>query len=1389
MGFLGVDIGSVSVKCAWISREGMLLGHTYRRHYGRPLEIARQLLDDELREHGQPEQIAFTGSGAKGVAEVLGVPFENEVVAQARATAHLTPQVNSVIAVGGEDSFLIMLDHGGSAETAQIRDFAMNGLCAAGCGSFLDQQASRLGVNIEEEFGALALASEKPARVAGRCSVFAKSDMIHLQQKATPVCDIVAGLCFAFARNFSAVLARGKECRPPVAFHGGVALNVGMVRAFREILELAEEDFIVPEYAPAAGAVGAALLARNAGERTAPLDLAPMDAFIARTHSLGMTHPPLPDPGPPPGSHLADIAPGPPIDAYLGVDIGSISTNVVLIDSEKRVLAKSYLMTAGRPIEAVRQGLTAVGDQFADKVVVRGVCTTGSGRYLIGDFLGADVVKNEITAQARAAAEIDPRVDTIFEIGGQDSKYISLENGAIVDFEMNKVCAAGTGSFLEEQAERLGVSIKGEFSQLALASPAPVRLGERCTVFIESDLVVQQSRGAATGDLAAGLAYSIVHNYLNRVVGERRVGDHIFFQGGTAFNRSVVAAFRQVTGKPVTVPEHHEVTGAIGCALIAREHSQPGVPSRFKGWDLSTREYKQDSFECKACSNRCTINRVQVAGEDTLFYGGRCEKYEKKRIDSSGIPDLFAERDALLMAGYTEPVAAPGKPLIGLPRALHFTEYAPFWMTFFQSLNLPVRFSPPTDKPIINDGLEAVAAEFCFPVKVAHGHVMELLQAGATHIFLPNILQLPKLHEQFTESVACPYVQSLACTIKAAIDLTGKGAEMLAPVVDLSGPSRRTVQALYQSLKSLGVTSKGVKAALEAARAAQKKFGDAMLERGRRVLAELPKDGLAVVIVSRPYNGCDNGVNMEIPLRFRELGVLPIPMDMLPLDAENLSSQFPHLSWRYGQKIIATADYIRSDTRLHAVYITNFGCGPDSFLVKFFRNRMDGKTFLQLEIDEHSSDVGAITRCEAFLDSLHHSHYAPGLGKPFRSVAMPGGEKRVMYIPNMCDLAYALAAAFRSVGQPSEVLPEADAESVAIGKRYCSGKECLPCIVTTGDAVRLVNRPDIDPDQVAFFMPSVAGGCRLGYYNVLQRMVLDEMGHDQVPIFSPNQDRGFYNMLNDHAGDAFVRRAWQGIVAIELLEKALHFVRPYEMTPGSADRVYQDYLRQMEKIVEIGADLEPLMHAARAAFAAIPTTSADGRPWIGIVGEVYVRMHRYSNQDLIRRVEELGGRVWLAPFTEWMYYVNLNQKEDARLESRWMGLFKLAMVDRVMKSDEHRLAHAWEGFIPNLHEPSPETLLANGTRYINPAYRSEAVLGMGKSMQFHKDGLDGVINVMPFTCMPGTITSGLFRRFQQDHNSMPVLNLAFEGQESGDLPVRLEAFIQQCLGYKGRRGK
>jgi predicted CoA-substrate-specific enzyme activase len=1002
--YLGVDVGSVSVNTVVLNGAGEVIAEDYTRMKEEPvvtvLKVLRKMFEtipcETIRAAGT------TGSGGNLIAQLLKGRFVNEVVAQAKSIERFHPNVKTVIDIGGEDSKIILLRYDHILKVVIIEDFAMNTICAAGTGSFLDQQAVRLGVSIEDEFGRLSLKSKNPPRIAGRCSVFAKTDMIHLQQEGTPDYDIIAGLCFALARNFKSNICKGKKFVPPVAFQGGVAANKGMVRAFREILRLKEGELIIPQHHASMGAIGTAILCMEK-EGSSP-ELAKLEEYINNHKYEDAGLPPLDGSGSwtstvsvnsPENKHQLNSLPvspagGPCVErvgviGYLGIDVGSISTNVVVIDEDGELIARRYLWTSGRPIEAVRHGIKEIGEEIGDSVKIAGVGTTGSGRYLIGDFVGADIVKNEITAQARASVRIDPTVDTIFEIGGQDSKFISLENGAVVDFEMNKVCAAGTGSFLEEQAEKLSINIKNEFGDLALKSRCPVRLGERCTVFMESDLIHHQQAMAKKDNLVAGLSYSIVHNYLNRVVGKKRIGENIFFQGAVAFNQGVVAAFEKVLGKKITVPPDNDVTGAIGVALVAREKSSNWEKSKFRGWEeIVNTHYELRSFECPDCPNHCEIREVTVEGREPFYYGSRCEKYnvdKEKKKELRNIPDLFAEREKFLLNPFGDaPLTAlesrrnsnigSGK-VVGIPRALIFHELFPFWKSFFTELGFRVELSGRTNKDIIHRGLETVVAETCFPVKVAHGHIMDLLDKKVDYMFLPHIINMKPSNPSIEQSFNCPYVQAFSYIAKSAIDFDKYNVKLLTPVVAFGWGEAAARKMLLLLGRELNKGRREVDKAIAFANKAQAAFYEKLRKRGKEILNSLPPDRVPICIVSRPYNGCDNGINLNLPKKLRELGAFPIPMDYLPLDNIDLSEEWPDMYWGYGQKILSAGEIIRRDKRLQCLYITNFGCGPDSFITRFFREKMSGKPYLEIEIDEHSADVGAITRCEATAPSTY----------------------------------------------------------------------------------------------------------------------------------------------------------------------------------------------------------------------------------------------------------------------------------------------------------------------------------------------------------------------------------------------------------------------------------
>jgi predicted CoA-substrate-specific enzyme activase len=1393
MMFLGLDVGSVSVKAVVLDERGKRIISFYERHKGHPLKVAYVIVERISASYDDRFSLSVTGSAGKAIARGLDIPFTNEVIAQAYATRKLYPEVRTIIELGGEDSKLIKL----RGET--IDDFSMNSICAAGTGSFLDQQAERLRLTIEE-FSEIALRSKKPARVAGRCSVFAKSDMIHLQQIATPVEDIVAGLCFAVARNFKGAIVRGREIEEPVSFQGGVAANRGMVRAFKEVFGF--ERLLIPEEFALMGAIGAAMKDLDEGNINS-LDMERFRFFIESSKPVEDGHKPL---GLDDGiaknqirkvSRNSEIFSGAgKIPAYLGIDIGSISTNLAVIDRDGNLLAKRYLMTAGRPIEAVNQGLREIGEEIGHKVEIEGVGTTGSGRYMIADYVGADIVKNEITAQARAAIFIDRTVDTIFEIGGQDSKYISLRDGIIVDFEMNKACAAGTGSFLEEQAEKLNISIKEEFAECACSAKNPCRLGERCTVFMENSLMAKLQKGADRNDLLAGLAYSIVQNYINKVVAGKPIGKKIFFQGGVAFNKAVVAAFERYLGREIIVPPDHDVTGAIGMALIARDNVKGR--SRFKGFELSRRSYEITSFECRGCPNICEINRVKIEGEEGfLFYGGRCERYDVRQGQKTGVEDLFAFREEMLWKAYNRGVeeqrngsVRPSKPVkIGIPYIFFFHDYLPFWTVLLQELGFDVIVSPRTNREIVNTGTENVLADTCFPVKVAHGHIKYLIDTGVKTLLIPSFINMNNNGDEFERGFACPLTQ----TIPYAARVAHPEAEILVPQVDMSRGDKDLLKELSRVFSRFRIKRRDMIRAFYSAMKAQDDFQNAIKEKGKEVISSLKERGRpCIVIIGRSYNASDRGVNLDIPKKLANLDVLSIPFDFLEIDDIRISEDWPNMYWRSGQRILRAARIVKGNPYLYPVYIGNFSCGPDSFILKYFAQELGDKPFLHLEIDEHSADAGAITRCEAFLDSIEQQrgrlskeekrHMTEVRQTEPPRVRTSGLNSRTIYIPRMSDHAYALAAAFQRCGIQAEVLPESDKEAIDLGRRYVSGKECYPCAVTTGDMLKKVFSSDFVPERSAFFMPSGSGPCRFGQYNIFHRMVLDELGLKDVPIYSPNQDRTFYKDLGI-VGKDFSTHAWRGIIACEILMKCLHETRPYEIEKGVTEDLYNKYLSLLYSSLrgEYG-NLEGIMKRMREDFEQIPKHK-EKRPLIGVVGEIFVRSHRFSNEDLIKKIESLGGEVWLAPVEEWIYYVNLMGQRKALIKRDRSAIIEFLLKKFFQKRIEHRYSGYFRDFLRTLEEPDTKDILKKASPYLHDSFEGEAILSIGKALDLIENGASGIINAMPFGCMPGTVVTTLMRGISRDFG-IPCMSIAYDGTESPTTEIQLEAFMTQAMEYK-----
>ncbi|MDR1085219.1 MAG: acyl-CoA dehydratase activase [Deltaproteobacteria bacterium] len=1422
--FLGLDAGSVSFKLALLDADGDLVFQQYIRHQGRPFAAALTALERLASKFDlsglRPPQV--TGTAAAHLAELLDGEAVGEVMALTLAARRVCPQAQSLIDIGGEDTKLLWFNKAG--DDFILSDFAMNTLCAAGTGSFLDQQAHRLGYDITQ-FGHLALKSEVPPRVAGRCSVFAKSDMIHLQQSATPDYEIIYGLCLAMARSLKSGLARGRELPAPVLFTGGVAANPGLARAVKEILSLTDEELIIPPSHFVFGALGAAFGAlekiriKASDQKSAPvpdpaqtllgLNLKNLSLFTQNRRPRADRLPALIKPAQKPATSAFDwssVGEKNPLPVYIGVDVGSVSTNVVLVTPEGRLVARQYLPTAGRPLEALALAMANILPEVKGKTEILGACTTGSGRYLSADYLGADLTVNEITAQATAAVSIDPDVDTIFEIGGQDSKYISLQKGVITDFMMNKACAAGTGSFLEEQADKLGLQIKEEFGAAALASSGPVALGERCTVFMESDLIHHQQNGEDLKDLTAGLCHGIVANYLGRVVETRAVGRRIFFQGGTSFNEGVAAAFAAKMGRPVTVPDNADVTGAVGAALIARDR-RTWKKSSFVGFDLSKRGYEIKSFECRHCANRCEIRQVAVEGGRPFYYGSRCDRYEDtaRRKGPAKYPDLFRFREEAafgcpellsLLDGFNSG-RTQKKGRLGLIRTMFFAEMGPFWSVFWANLGYEPVWSDPTNKTTIHKGCERTEGEFCFPIKAAHGHLLNLREKDLDHIFLPSVVNLPPDETgPARDNAACPYAQSLAYTAPAALDITEP--YLLTGPVFFGEGEKALLKSLISLTARLCLSSRDTKNALQKAFLAQDNFARRLRQKGKEILEALGHDEVAMVVVARPYNGFDPGLNLRLSQKLAGLDVLGMPLDFLPLNNSHPESKSHY--WRYGQKITAAAAAISADPRLEGLYISNFGCGPDSFILHFFKHLMGAKPFLEIEIDEHSSDVGAVTRLEAFLDSLaarkarsgfiQASSKAPAL--PTRPGPKPG---QTIYIPPMCDHTLAVAAALRSAGIEAVSLPESDHETIDLGRSQTSGKECFPLILTVGDFIKITRQKGFDPEKSALFMPSSNGPCRFGQYSRYISLIMQRMGFANLDVIALDQTGGMYKALNEAGSgskNSLSRAVWLSLAATDLLQKALFHTRPRENCRGLAETAYRESINDLIAALEQNPKaVKKSMGRARERFesARAKINGLAPKPKVGVLGEIYVRSNRFANEEVIIRLENLGAEVVAPPFTEWVFYTGFVNSMRASRQGLWRKKMAAVLTLLVQQYDLAGLAAAWRDFYPGpVKEPPIKEVVGLGEKFLDRTFQGEAILSLGKGLEFYRHGARGLVNIMPFTCMPGMVVGGLTNRLRSESKGLPVLNLAFDGQSQTNTQARLEAFMYQVFNFNNPAG-
>lgn len=1415
---VGFDVGSDTVKTVVLHEDGTIHTLEILRVQGQPVRRVMEALRQIADSYSEKRMLCgVTGTGAATLKNLLGVDAVHEPNALAAAIDKLYPEVRTVIEMGRETQKYLLFERDAVSGRLLVEDSNLGNKCASGSGSFLDHMAKRLNYGAVQDFAKVALETENPASLSGRCAVFTESDITHLYQKGTPRNRIAAGVHQAISRNYRSAIARGKEFRDRIAFIGGVSENPAVVKHLSEELEINGRLF-VPEHNRTLGAIGAAMRAQTEINIGDAIDV--LEDHLRR---------PLEYPGSEPirlreseilweqaqnaGQFSPDVEIPKNIErAALGVDIGSVSTKAALvteIDGKIRVLASHYRRTNGDPLAAVRDTLSKIAEQIEaagyniDKI---SAATTGSGRYLTGDYIGADLIRNEITAQASGALSYADDVDTIFEIGGQDSKYIHMDGDVIIDFEMNKACAAGTGAFLEKQAERLGLKLE-EFGDVALKNTRPPDLDWTCTVFSESAMVYYQQNNVPVEDLAAGICLASVKNYLHKNVASREIGKKVAFQGAVAFNKGMIAAYETVLGRKIVVPPYPHITGAVGAARLA--YLANPETSNFRGFDkIADGKYEIGSFECKSCANRCDVNTFQMEDGPKYFYNDRCEKFSaahKKNLGSH-LPDLFAEREKMMMEAYTGQAPA-GATRIGIPRGLMFSEYYPLYKAFLTELGFEVVTSDPTNKRIIEMGLDVAIGEPCFPFKVAHGHYMDLIEKGVDIIFAPGVMSTVQPNSNLNQAQTCPYLQAAPEVISSCVGVTERGIRHIAPRLHFKRGRRHLERVFVEVGKELGKSAAQSKRALDVGLNVLREFQKRVEQRGAQVLAELAPDQMAFVVVGRPYTLWDPAVNMDIGKKIQDLGILAIPQDFLPLEAADISDHWPNAYSRQIQKKLMAARLIRQDPRLRAVVVTYFACGPDSFGNPFFKDEIGEPCYI-MQIDEHTADAGVITRIEAFADTATKSNV-----KQFERIrsddtpitALAG---RKLWIPYANESARVLAAAVKAYGIDAEALPRSPDVGLNLGRQAISEDVCLPALMTTEDMLYRVQQPDFDPKKEAFFQGNSEGPCRFGMYSMLQRRILDKLGLTDVDIVT-------LGAKSEHGGlgTMFALLAWDGVVCHDLLSKMVQRTRPYEINSGDSDALFERYLRKLIEMIPAHkqrlessklsalfgtrhlAEFEELLRRAQQDFAAIPKRRED-RPLVGVVGEFYVRLHDGANQDILRKLEAEGAETWLAPMTEFFSYANFigkmlsadrlrdegwSVKEIKEFTTRWAN-------SKLAEKDEHALFHACLPYLDGYDDIGSEEVIRKGSMYVNYNFGGEAICSMGKSEDFARRGLAGIVSVIPFNCMPGNTVTALSQSLRRRHNNIPFLNLDYDGFIDSSRDAKITNFMWQVKErYQGQK--
>lgn len=1404
---LGIDVGSVSISVAEINPQKKVIKTAYEFHHGNIAENLKKILDN------------FNLSRICGIASTSSTPsvievsrqYDNRISVIAGAR-HFHDKIGTLLVVGGEKFGALFFDEDGN-----YHKYKANTSCAAGTGSFLDQQAKRLNIAGIQKLSNIAFSNKGIIpKIASRCAVFAKTDLVHAQQQGHTLEQICDGLCFGLAKNIADTLFSGEEPNTPIIFTGGVSKNRAVVRHLESITRKQIITYETSLY----GAIGAGLNLLDELHLQPPVQANSADDIIIRKISdrkyfydpLELKLSAYPDftssekyeyqgteadiYKTPDRSHVYNV--------YLGIDIGSTSTKAVLMDKDHSVLAGFYTRTSGRPVQAVQKIFATVDDLIRTKRInlqIIGVGTTGSGRKFIGKLISSDVVVDEITAHARAACEINPDVDTIIEIGGQDSKFTTLRNSMVTFSVMNTVCAAGTGSFIEEQARKLGCPLS-DYSTKTANQRSPIT-SDRCTVFMERDLNHCLCEGYTVNEVLASVLHSVRDNYLSKVAIVSSIGNTVFFQGATAKIKPLVAAFEQKLEKPIYVSEFCHLTGALGTALLLSDQDIQGT--KFRGIEIHKKQIPIQSEVCELCTNHCKLTIADIE-QERVAYGFLCGRdyNTRKHVNNnqSGF-DLLRQRKKIFSfkpavgsrqpgtsnrqqaTGSQQQATSNQQPTIGIPAGLHIYEDLPFWKKFFDDLSIKTITSEQCNEAI-KQGKHLAGAEFCAPMTALHGHVKYLMDKldKSDYIFVPVYLE-KKTKEKDIRRQYCYYTQYSSSLVSATQDPETKTAwnrdRFLMPLVNYLYTSFHTKVQLYNMLKTVTknhISFFDVSAAYDAA-----------LEFRNSCLSELKElyktesqktDDIHVVFLGRPYTILSRSMNNGIPDIFASLGIKTFFQDMLSYEKKDIKPIEPLLNeihWHYASEILAAGEIIAQSRDAYPVFVTSFKCTPDSFVTEYFKTIMEShdKPYLILQLDEHDSSVGYETRIEAGIRSFRNHHartcevfktsevfvrkpvrYAPSL--------MPVKEKhlwdKTLLIPNWDNITLKfIIANLRREGIDARLL-EKNETIIQKSLRHNTG-QCIPLNIIAQEFTDYIETHNLDPSKTVLWNLDSYLACNLRLFSHHIKSMLHSYGNGMEKAGVYAGKLSFIDISVKLPTDTYFAYMFGGLV-----RKMGCRIRPYEKNKGETDRIISKSTDVLaEAFYNNRGSKESTVAEVVSYFESIATTNKQRKPKAAIFGDLYARDNELINQGLIHFIEDNGGEVVTTPYTDYARMIARPYFRKWFFEGQYFNILSSKAFMTVATRMEKTYYKYFERILKEPgpeYDESPEKILSQyNVRIENTGESMDNLLKIYYILKHHPD-ISLFVQTNPAFCCPSLVTEAMAKQIEKA-TGIPVVSVTYDG--------------------------